>query len=139
MAELTIKQAATIGKQLAKLCLIMGMYKNELAVKLGYTNAHINSVMKGKTIPSIELFYRLIKRYPNISVTWLLFDEGDPFVDNKVPKILSRYNTHQMRTLHENKRVELAKEVIQIAGKNFIKKYKISVPESVLKSTQKKK
>ncbi len=49
---------------------------SQLADDLGVQRSGISHILNGRNKPSLDFIQRLIKRYPDISMTWLMFGEG---------------------------------------------------------------
>ncbi len=52
------------------------MSSAQLADELGVQRSGISHILNGRNKPSLDFILRLIKKYPDISVNWLLFGEG---------------------------------------------------------------
>lgn len=50
---------------------------------LGVSPATISSIIKHKSKPSLKIIEAIRKRYPNISLDWLMFGNGPMFLDEK--------------------------------------------------------
>jgi len=48
----------------------------QLADDLGVQRSGISHILNGRNKPSLEFVQKLIKRYPDISMNWILFGEG---------------------------------------------------------------
>lgn len=49
---------------------------SQLADELGVQRSGISHILNGRNKPSLDFIQRIIKRYPDISMTWLMFGEG---------------------------------------------------------------
>ncbi|MCB9015265.1 MAG: helix-turn-helix transcriptional regulator [Lentimicrobiaceae bacterium] len=49
---------------------------SQLADELGVQRSGISHILNGRNKPSLEFVQKLIKRYPDISMQWILFGEG---------------------------------------------------------------
>ena len=57
------------------------------SAKLGISPATLSSIFKGRTRPTSNLVEAIHKQYPDISVSWLMFGEGEMFANpNSVDK-----------------------------------------------------
>ncbi len=52
------------------------MSSAQLADELGVQRSGISHILNGRNKPSLDFILRIIKKYPDISVNWLLFGEG---------------------------------------------------------------
>lgn len=48
----------------------------QLADDLGVQRSGISHILNGRNKPSLDFILRIIKKYPDISINWLLFGEG---------------------------------------------------------------
>lgn len=49
---------------------------SQLADDLGVQRSGISHILNGRNKPSLDFIQKIIKRYPDISMTWLMFGEG---------------------------------------------------------------
>ena len=49
----------------------------QLSNLIGKSDAYVSNVMKGKGFPSLELVYKILVTYQDVSPTWLLFGENE--------------------------------------------------------------
>lgn len=61
------------------------MSQQEFAQKLGLSPATLSNIFNGKTRPTNNHVQAIHRAFPNINVSWLLFDEGDMYVDGGAP------------------------------------------------------
>ncbi len=54
------------------------MSQNDFSKSIGYSRGYIADIEKGRTKPSRNLLEKIQEKY-NISIDWLLFNEGDPY------------------------------------------------------------
>ncbi|HLN53524.1 MAG TPA: helix-turn-helix transcriptional regulator [Lentimicrobium sp.] len=52
------------------------MSSAQLADELGVQRSGISHILNGRNKPSLDFILRIIKKYPDISVNWLLFGDG---------------------------------------------------------------
>lgn len=57
-----------------------GMTQQEFAAALDISPASLSNIFNGKTNPTSNHVNAIHKRFPNISVNWLMFGEGDMYV-----------------------------------------------------------
>lgn len=57
----------------------MNITPAQLADDLGVQRSGISHILNGRNKPSLDFVQRLIRRYPEISMQWLLFGEGQMF------------------------------------------------------------
>lgn len=129
MAQLT-EDEKTIGRQLVKLCLLVGMYRQEFATKLGIQSGNLNNILNGQTAPTTRILYKVKKRFPTLSMEWLLFDKGEPFMDNKVPKLITHFNKDTEQNKYATFRASWLNEAQRVVGTTYFKQLKISVPKA---------
>lgn len=62
------------------------MSQQEFAQKLGLSPATLSNIFKGKTRPTNNHVQAIHRAFPNINISWLLFGEGDMYVDGSGSK-----------------------------------------------------
>lgn len=55
--------------------------QKEFAAITGISPATLSSIFKGRTSPTLNHAEALHRRFPKLSMTWLMFGEGDMYVD----------------------------------------------------------
>lgn len=63
------------------------MSQQEFAQKLGLSPATLSNIFKGKTRPTNNHVQAIHRAFPNINISWLLFGEGDMYVDGSGSKM----------------------------------------------------
>lgn len=58
----------------------------QLADEIGVQRSGISHILNGRNKPSLEFIQKLLKRYPDISMPWLLLGEGPMMVPFNVPE-----------------------------------------------------
>ena len=59
-----------------------GMTQQEFATTLELSPSSLSSIFNGRTNPTNNHVLAIHKRFPNINVNWLMFGEGDMYVDD---------------------------------------------------------
>lgn len=59
------------------------MKQNEFANALGISPSSLSSILNGHTSPTANTVQAIHRRFPEISVTWLMFGEGDMYQDSR--------------------------------------------------------
>ncbi len=91
---------------------------SQLADELGVQRSGISHIINGRNKPSLDFIQRLIKRYPDISMTWLMFGEGpmmNPYVVKEELKSEERKATNLQSTI-----IDLFPPLGEIAANNSI-------------------
>ena len=60
-----------------------GMTQQEFATTLELSPSSLSSIFNGRTNPTNNHVLAIHKRFPNINVNWLMFGEGDMYVDEE--------------------------------------------------------
>ena len=58
------------------------MKQNEFANALGISPSSLSSILNGHTSPTANTVQAIHRRFPEISITWLMFGEGDMYQDS---------------------------------------------------------
>lgn len=66
-----------------KLMLSCGMTQQNFASELCLAPATLSSIYNGRTRPTNAIVNAIHERFPDISITWLMFGEGDMYVTGK--------------------------------------------------------
>lgn len=61
-----------------------GMSQQEFSRATGLTPASLSSIFTGRTSPTIKHAEALHKHFPKLNMSWLLFGDGDMFVETDV-------------------------------------------------------
>jgi len=59
-----------------------GLNQKDFAATTGISPATLSSIFNGRTSPTLNHAELLHKRFPNLSMSWLMFGEGDMFEKN---------------------------------------------------------
>ncbi len=69
------EEIAAIGKRINQVRAHLRIQQNEMAQKIGITNAHLSEIEKGKSSPSVEVVLKITKAF-NISLEFLFLGRG---------------------------------------------------------------
>lgn len=64
----------------------LGLNKNQLAVKLDIDNGNLSRYETGKVKPNSEFYERLVNKFDNVNLTWLISGEGEMFLQKTSEK-----------------------------------------------------
>jgi transcriptional regulator with XRE-family HTH domain len=67
-----------IDKRFASLLELLDMSGNQFAESIGFSGSSISKIILGKSTPAYKMLIAIFKRYPQISVKWLILGEGEP-------------------------------------------------------------
>jgi transcriptional regulator with XRE-family HTH domain len=67
-----------LGKRLILVREQLGLKQKQLAADLGLSSSYLSDIEKGKSNPGFNFLMRLYRKY-QVSLDWLLFNEGDMF------------------------------------------------------------
>jgi len=73
-----------IQTRLKQLREALGLNKNQLAVKLGIDNGNLSRYESGKVKPNSEFYERLVDKFAQVNLSWLISGEGEMFIQ-KIP------------------------------------------------------
>ena len=62
--------------QISTIMSIKNLSNAEFAVAIGVQPSNISHIMSGRNKPSLDLIMKIVKRYPEVRLDWLLQDEG---------------------------------------------------------------
>lgn len=68
-----------MNSRIALIIKAMNITPAQLADDLGVQRSGISHILNGRNKPSLDFVQRLIRRFPDISMQWLLFGEGPMF------------------------------------------------------------
>lgn len=74
----------------------------QLADELGVQRSGISHILNGRNKPSLDFIQKLLKRYPDISMSWLMFGTGpmmNPFPVKEEDSTDSRYSNQAQASL----------------------------------------
>lgn len=54
----------------------------QMADEIGVQRSGISHILNGRNKPSLDFVHKLIKRYPDISINWIMFGEGPMMINN---------------------------------------------------------
>lgn len=60
----------------------LNMNQQDFAKEIGISAGSLSSILKGRNNPTLNHVEAIIKRFPNISLDWLVKGEGDMYVNN---------------------------------------------------------
>ena len=60
-----------------------GLNQKEFSMKTGISPATLSSIFNGRTEPSLKVADLLHKVYPELNMSWLMFGEGEMFVQEE--------------------------------------------------------
>jgi transcriptional regulator with XRE-family HTH domain len=69
-----------IQTRLKQLREALGLNKNQLAVKLGIDNGNLSRYESGKVKPNSEFYERLVDKFAQVNLSWLISGEGEMFI-----------------------------------------------------------
>lgn len=73
----------------------LGLNKNQLAVKLGIDNGNLSRYESGKVKPNSEFYERLVHKFEQVNLSWLISGEGEMFIQ----KITAAPNKNKIRSV----------------------------------------
>ncbi|MBS1516348.1 MAG: LexA family transcriptional regulator [Bacteroidetes bacterium] len=69
-----------IQTRLKQLREALGLNKNQLAVRLGVDNGYLSRYENGKVKPNSDFYERLVQKFENVNLSWLISGEGEMFI-----------------------------------------------------------
>ena len=104
------------------------------SAKLGISPATLSSIFKGRTRPTSNLVETIHRHYPEISVSWLMFGEGDMFttpngVDNNGTSDSDKGTAGQSQTNQTETHNDGSLETVEVD--NRVQKQSTGVPTRV--------
>lgn len=77
-------------ERIAMLLRAKNLTPSQLADEIGVQRSGISHILNGRNKPSLDFIQRVIKRYPEVSIKWIMFGEGammNPYPVNEDPKL----------------------------------------------------
>lgn len=78
------------------------MSQQDFAAKLGISPASLSSIFTGRTNPTNNTVQAVHRAFPEISVAWLLFGEGEMIVPSAAPTAVTAEDTTTDEPLHDD-------------------------------------
>ena len=60
-----------------------GISSSKFADELGIQRSSISHILSGRNKPSLDVFQRILRKYPNINSDWLILGIGNMYKDSK--------------------------------------------------------
>ncbi|MFA6950971.1 MAG: helix-turn-helix transcriptional regulator [Lentimicrobiaceae bacterium] len=76
-------------ERIAMLLRAKNLTPSQLADEIGVQRSGISHILNGRNKPSLDFIQRVIKRYPDVSIKWIMFGEGammNPYPASADPK-----------------------------------------------------
>lgn len=86
----------------------LGLSMRELSLDMNKSGGFVASVKNGKGFPSMELVYRILDTYPQISPSWLVLGKGDMIVTSDTQNA-DNSERKDYKKLYEEEREETIK------------------------------
>lgn len=84
----------------------------QFAKEIGIQSSSVSHIISERNKPSLDLVLKMIKRYPYLSKDWLLFGEGDMYLDDSSDNFPSLKEKH----IEEKKQTSEEENVFQSAA-----------------------
>ena len=94
-----------------------GISSSRFADELGIQRSSISHILSGRNKPSLDVFQRILRKYPNINSDWLILGIGNMYKDVKTVEqkdIFSEIEENrkqEVKTSVENKETPLKTEI----------------------------
>lgn len=72
----------------------LGLKRPDFAREVGINNTTLHNYVKGRPIKA-ENAAKIVERYPNVNLNWLITGEGEMFAEGKAPE--ARHHPHPAR------------------------------------------
>tara|TARA_B110000008_G_scaffold164796_1_gene165046 strand:+ start:2726 stop:3040 length:315 start_codon:yes stop_codon:yes gene_type:complete len=59
---------------------------NKLAEKINVSRATISHIISGRNKPSVDFLHKILKKYPDLNLNWLVTGVGSMKIDNNIKK-----------------------------------------------------
>ena len=59
-----------------------GMSQKNFANELCIAEATLSGIFNGRTRPTNQTIQAIHERFPEVNISWLMFDEGQPYIDS---------------------------------------------------------
>ena len=59
---------------------------NKLAEKINVSRATISHIISGRNKPSVDFLHKILKKYPDLNLNWLVTGAGSMKIDNNIKK-----------------------------------------------------
>jgi len=76
-----------------------GISSSKFADELGIQRSSISHILSGRNKPSLDVFQRILRKYPNINSDWLILGIGNMYKDTKTIEQKDIYSE-----IHEEKK-----------------------------------
>ena len=57
---------------------------NKLAEKINVSRATISHIISGRNKPSVDFLHKILKKYPDLNLNWLVTGVGSMKIDNNI-------------------------------------------------------
>jgi len=61
---------------------------NKLAEKINVSRATISHIISGRNKPSVDFLHKILKKYPDLNLNWLVTGAGSMKIDNNIKKMI---------------------------------------------------
>lgn len=82
----------TVKDKFDKLLNHLGLSHRSISLELGYSDSYMNKIITGRSSPTLDLYQKLLEKYPELSRNWLFFDEGEMLIETAAPKATPSYS-----------------------------------------------
>ena len=76
---------------------------NKLAENINVSRATISHIMSGRNKPSVDFLHKILKKYPDLNLNWLVTGVGSMKIDNNIKEKKNSVNpindNHQSHNL----------------------------------------
>lgn len=109
--------------QISTIMSIKNLTNAEFAVAIGVQPSNISHIMSGRNKPSLDLIMKIVKRYPEVRLDWLLQDEGSmnkefdldlfgnqPVKGERKPELNTQQKIHFSQTAQREEQISQAFE-----------------------------
>ena len=59
---------------------------NKLAENINVSRATISHIMSGRNKPSVDFLHKILNKYPDLNLNWLVTGNGSMKIDNNIKK-----------------------------------------------------
>ena len=78
-----------------------GMSNLQFANEIGISPAAVTHILSGRNNPSLDIIAKIVSRYPQYNLRWLILGEGEPFAPTSVTAVnpvVQEPQTHRQST-----------------------------------------
>ncbi len=111
-----------VGERIKKLIELLNTDARHFAENLGVEPSSISHLINGRNKPSFAFLQKLVKRFPDVNINWILSGEGEPLnisENNYVKQGLFNFdNEENKRNQRTDENVKTGNRDVEIVEKN---------------------